>query len=44
LSNGRESAINRLLDGSTYTGQKLESSYLCKKMSAVKKHNNLRLR
>jgi hypothetical protein len=31
--NGRESALNRLLDGSTYPRQKLVSSSLCKKVS-----------
>ncbi len=31
--NGRESALSRLLDGSTYPRQKLVSSSLCKKLS-----------
>jgi hypothetical protein len=29
--NGRESAVNRVLDGSTYPGQKLVASSFCKK-------------
>ncbi len=41
--NGRESAINRALDGSTYPGWKLVPSSLCQKKFAVKKRNNLYL-
>ncbi len=36
----KESAVNRALDGRTYTNQKLVPSSLCKKV-IVKKHNNL---
>jgi hypothetical protein len=39
--NGRESAITRALDGSTYPAQKLVPSSLCKKNIVVKKSYNL---
>jgi hypothetical protein len=39
--NGRESAINKVLDGCTYTGQKLVPYSLCKNIIVYKKHNNL---
>jgi hypothetical protein len=41
--NGRESSINRALDGSTYPSSKLMLSSLCKKKLVVKKCNNLYL-
>jgi hypothetical protein len=41
-NNGRESALNRALDGSTYHGLKLVSSSLWKKI-VVRKWNNLYL-
>jgi hypothetical protein len=42
-NNGRESAVNTLLDGSNYPGWKLVPSSLCKKNLAVKKWSNLYL-
>jgi hypothetical protein len=37
LTNGRGSAVNTPLDGSTYPGKKLVPSSLCKKNLVVKK-------
>jgi len=41
--NGREAAVNRDLDGSTYPSSKLAPSSLCKKILIVKKCNNFYL-
>jgi hypothetical protein len=41
--NGKESTGNRALGGSTYPGQKLVRSSLCKKILVVMKHSNLYL-
>jgi hypothetical protein len=42
-NNGRETAVNRAIDGSTYTSKKLWPSSLRKKNLVDKKHNNLYL-
>jgi hypothetical protein len=44
LSNGRESTVNRLLDGSIYAGEKLVPFSLKFFLLGVKKYNNLYLR
>ncbi len=41
--NERESTANRVLDGSTFPGQKLVPSSLSEKNLVVKKRNNLYL-
>jgi len=42
--NGRESTVNRALDGSIYPGQKLAPSSKKMILLGVKKHNNLYLK
>jgi hypothetical protein len=42
-SNGRESAINRAIDGSTYPGKKVVPSSLCKQNLVIKKHKKIYL-